>query len=97
MACVHDVTAAILARTGRISTAKLQKLVYYAKAWHAVWTGKELFPERVEAWAGGPACLALYEVYKGNFAVPSWPFGRPGSLSSVEVETVDAVLTSSRP
>ena len=67
MASVHDVAAAILARTGRIPTAKLQKLVYYAKAWHAVWAGEELFPELIEAWAAGPACPALYEVVQGRF------------------------------
>lgn len=94
MTSAHDVAAAILARTGRIETAKLQKLAYYAKAWHAAWTGNELFPERLEAWAAGPACPALYEVYKGNFAVLSWPLGRPGSLSSVEAATVDAVVGS---
>ena len=79
MPSVHDVAAAVLARTGRIPTAKLQKLVYYAKAWHAVWAGEELFPEQIEAWASGPACPALYEVYKGDFAVSSWPLGDQGN------------------
>ena len=50
--------------------------------------------QSIEAWAAGPACPALYEVYKGNFAVLSWPLGRPGSLSSVEAATVDAVVGS---
>ena len=94
MASMHDVAAAVLARTGRVPTAKLQQLVYYAKAWHAVWAGEELFPEGIEAWPAGPACAALYEVYKGNFAVSSWPPGRPGDLSQAEVETVDAVVSS---
>ena len=91
---MHDVAAAILARTGRVPTAKLQKLVYYAKAWHTVWAGEELFPEGIEAWAGGPACPALYEVYRGNFAVSSWPRGNPDNLSQGEAETVDAVVSS---
>lgn len=94
MASVHDVAATVLARTGRIQTAKLQKLVYYAKAWHAVWTGDELFPELVEAWVSGPVCPELYEAHKGDFAVSSWPFGAPGNLSPAEVETVNAVVSS---
>lgn len=93
MTSVHDVAAAVLARTGRTSTTNLQELVYYAKAWHAVWEDRELFPEGTGAWVGGPACPALYEVCKGDFAVSCWPSGDQGNLSQAELKTINAVVS----
>jgi uncharacterized phage-associated protein len=36
MASVHDVAAEVLANGGKMTTWKLQKLVYYCQAWHVV-------------------------------------------------------------
>ena len=48
-----------------ISNKKLQKLVYYAQAWHLVLRdGKPLFNDPIEAWVHGPAVRALYGAYK---------------------------------
>ncbi len=44
---------------------KLQKLCYYAQAWHCALEGKPLFSERIEAWVHGPVIPALYQQYKG--------------------------------
>ena len=44
MANVFDVAAYILQQQGRMTTMKLQKLCYYAQAWHLTWTGHSLFP-----------------------------------------------------
>ena len=66
MASVSDVASYMLnklapAETDRIVTSwKLQKLVYYCQAWSLVWDERELFPERLEAWADGPVCPDLY-------------------------------------
>lgn len=46
---MDDVAAAILERTGPLDTFKLQKLVYYAQAWHLVWDNEPLFEEPIEA------------------------------------------------
>ena len=43
---------------------KLQKLCYYAQAWHCALEGKPLFPETVEAWVHGPVIPVLYQKYK---------------------------------
>lgn len=52
---VNNVARYILERQeGRVSTMKLQKLVYYAQAWNLVWDEKPLFNSRIEAWANGP-------------------------------------------
>ncbi|WP_051585896.1 Panacea domain-containing protein [Caldanaerobius polysaccharolyticus] len=44
---------------------KLQKLCYYAQAWHlALYNGERLFDANFEAWIHGPVCRELYNVYK---------------------------------
>ncbi len=43
---------------------KLQKLVYYAQAWHLAKHGTPLFPETIEAWRHGPAVGTVYQQYK---------------------------------
>ena len=37
-----DATKYILEKQGEMSTRKLQKLCYYAQAWHFTWTGDRL-------------------------------------------------------
>jgi uncharacterized phage-associated protein len=47
-----------------ITNKKLQKLVYYAQAWHLVFTSKPLFTDPIEAWMHGPAVKSLWQKYK---------------------------------
>ena len=42
---------------------KLQKLCYYAQAWHLALLNEPLFNENVEAWIHGPVIPALYAKY----------------------------------
>lgn len=57
-----------------ISNLKLQKLVYYAQAYHLAMHGEPLFRERLEAWEHGPVVPDLYHMYKehgaGNIPTP---------------------------
>ena len=43
---------------------KLQKLCYYAQAWHCALEGSPLFMDRIEAWVHGPVIPVLYHKYK---------------------------------
>ena len=43
---------------------KLQKLCYYAQAWHCALEDNPLFYEVFEAWVHGPVCPVLYHQYK---------------------------------
>lgn len=58
-----------------ISNLKLQKLVYYAQAYHLAMYGEPLFEEGVEAWEHGPVVPELYREYKtygsGNIPTPA--------------------------
>jgi uncharacterized phage-associated protein len=67
---IFDVARYILETIGgEVSTVKLQKLCYYAQAWHLARYGTELFPEEFEKWDNGPVCRELYAVRKGKFSI----------------------------
>ena len=92
MASVRDVAKHILSETGRITTWKLQKLVYYSQAWHLVWEEEPLFDEEIEAWANGPVCRPLYRVHKGNFLISTVRGADVDRLSDNQRETIDVVV-----
>jgi uncharacterized phage-associated protein len=92
MATAHDVAKYILRKRGPMDTWKLQKLVYYAQAWHFVWDEEPLFAERIEAWANGPVAPELYREHRGKYTVSEWPKGRISNLKQNERESIDVVL-----
>lgn len=47
-----------------MTNLRLQKLVYYAQAWHLAIVGKPLFQDDVEAWVHGPVVPRLYYAYR---------------------------------
>jgi uncharacterized phage-associated protein len=88
-----DVAEYILQRCGPLSTVKLQKLVYYAQAWHLVWNDEPLFNEEIQAWVGGPVILELYEKHKGVFKVTLGYFnGNPNSIHQESKKTINKVI-----
>lgn len=92
MANVFDVAAYILKKKKALTAMKLQKLVYYAQAWSLVWDEKPLFEERIEAWANGPVCPALYAAHAGKFTITQETRGVAKNLTTDEKETIDAIL-----
>lgn len=93
-ASLHDVAAYILANEGPTTAMKLQKLCFYAQAWHVVWEGRPLFAEEFEAWANGPVSPDLYRVHRGQFIVESDPLGDASKVVGTVKEDVDLVLSS---
>lgn len=47
-----------------ITNKKLQKLLYYVKAWGLVFFSDGVIDEEFEAWIHGPVCVPVYEEYK---------------------------------
>lgn len=47
-----------------VTHLKLQKLVYYAQAWHLTIHERRLFDTTFEAWAHGPVSPVLFHIYK---------------------------------
>ncbi len=87
-----DVAEYILRKQGRMSTMKLQKLVYYAQAWSLVWDEAPLFQEDVEAWANGPVIRELFNYHRGMFDIDHVRTGNPDILSQPQRDTIDAVV-----
>jgi uncharacterized phage-associated protein len=87
-----DVAEYILRQHGRMSTMKLQKLVYYSQAWALVWDEAPIFNEPIAAWANGPVVPALFDYHRGMFDISHVLTGNPDVLSSDQQETVNAVL-----
>jgi uncharacterized phage-associated protein len=70
MVNIFDVARYILCTIGgEVSTLKLQKLCYYAQAWHLARHEVPLFKEEFEKWNGGPVCRELFNVHKGYFSI----------------------------
>jgi uncharacterized phage-associated protein len=92
MANVDDVTAAIVAKTGPIKAMKLQKLIYYAQAWHLARVGDRLFEARIEAWSQGPVIPEIEEKHRWRHTVTNWPTGDAKQLRPRERATVAWVL-----
>lgn len=66
-----------------ITNLKLQKLLYYAHAWHLVNFKKSLFIDNIEAWEFGPVIPSVYRKYKQyahkpipqpQSTIDKWPF-----------------------
>lgn len=92
MAGVDDVAAALIMRTGPITTMKLQKLVFYCQAWHLTFTDSPLFLEKIQAWVKGPVVLELHRQHRGKYKLADWPTGHPDRLGSLESQTVKWVV-----
>ena len=82
---IADYFIALAQETGSfVSNLKLQKLVYYAQAWHLALHKEPLFPEDFQAWVHGPVIPELYQKYK--------PFGWQPIEQEVNVQLPIVVL-----
>jgi uncharacterized phage-associated protein len=62
---VADLILSLANRRGmEMTNLKLQKLLYYAQAWHLAVLDKPLFPERIEAWIHGPVVPPVFGDFK---------------------------------
>ena len=63
-----------------ITHLKLQKLVYYAEAWHLVnFSGKSLYDDPIEAWALGPVVRPVWQKYR-HYRGSAIPFDCSGDV-----------------
>jgi uncharacterized phage-associated protein len=89
---VLDVAAAILERKGPMDALKLQKLVYYAQAWHLAWYGEPFFTGSLQAWKQGPVSRELWKEHERQAVVQRIPSGSSERLSERRSLALDAVL-----
>jgi uncharacterized phage-associated protein len=64
-----------------ITNLRLQKLLYYAQAWHLAIYDKPLFDEHFEAWVHGPAQPDIYRHFKSFGSQPIPPPEQPQPVS----------------
>ncbi len=60
---VYDIARHFLARSP-MTHKKLQKLCYYAQAWHFYYYNKPLMNTDFQAWIHGPVSPQLYDLYR---------------------------------
>lgn len=93
MVTILDLAKYILERQEQYSAWKLQKLCYYAQAWHYTWTERRLIAEDFQAWRNGPVCPMLFVLCKGKFIITADDIpGDSSKLNDDEKESVDVVL-----
>lgn len=65
---VQDVAKYVIARYDNVgdlvTNKKLQKILYYIKAWGLVYFKDGVIDEPFEAWIHGPVCRPVYQEYK---------------------------------
>jgi uncharacterized phage-associated protein len=83
----HDVARELRKRLPGVGDVKVHKLLYYCQGWHLAFTGKPLFPERVEAWANGPVVADLWKDEK--YDRPADP---PQTLDTSALSTLSYVV-----
>jgi uncharacterized phage-associated protein len=91
---IFDVAKYILETKGQMTAMKLQKLVYYVKAWYMVWHEEELFEESFEAWVNGAVSPRLYLKHRGMFKVDKTLFRNANSdiIKEEQREIIDKVV-----
>lgn len=59
-----DLAKYIVAKVGPLNHLKLQKLVYYAEAYHLAYFGESIIDDDFEAWLHGPVSRKLWDCLK---------------------------------
>lgn len=76
-----------------ITTAKLQKLLYYVQGWHLAEHGEPAFNGRIEAWMHGPTCPEIHDLYHGHWGRPiQEPVERPSGLEDRLIKLMDEII-----
>ena len=91
-----DVATYILEKSGEMSTAKLQLLLYYCQAWSLVWDDMTAFDDQILAGPNGPVVDSIAEYTKGEYSVSRVIGGSSEMISDQTRETVDVVVSTYR-
>lgn len=94
MANVFDVAKFILEQHGKMTTMKLQKLVYYSQAWSLAWSGVAIFGDKIRGWREGPVVGSLHNEHRGWRTIEGSNLrqGDVGNLSGWQREAIVSVV-----
>jgi uncharacterized phage-associated protein len=94
---IAEYIIAIANRNGdTITNLKLQKLLYYAQAWHLVKFKRKLFKDKIEAWQYGPVVRAVYYKYNENGRAPIIILGTDDEFDRNISEYINALDNDTR-
>ena len=95
---VADYLIALAHQRGEsVNNLKLQKLLYYAQAWHLALHDEPLFPEKFQAWISGPVIPRLYWKYK-EFGIRDIPVSEsPPALCGTAISVLEEVAREYMP
>ncbi|MHA0285179.1 Panacea domain-containing protein [Mycobacterium sp. C3-094] len=97
MTTANDVAAYILQKRIAVESVRLQKLLYYAQAWHLVTMDAPLFEDQIKAFELGPVVHSVWSNYRGTITITRrQAVGNPDALTETEREVVDAVIEAYR-
>lgn len=75
-----------------ITNLKLQKLLYFAQAWHLALYTKPLFEEKIEAWIHGPVVPSIYHRFKEYRYQPIIePIKKPDLSTKIEKHLIEII------
>ena len=100
---IHDLCDYIIVKGTEaglpLNMLKVQKLAYYAEAWHLAFHGRPLTDARFQAWVHGPVSRELYDrfrdsknLYSGLSVLDIRESFDMRALASAELRHVDQVL-----
>lgn len=96
MSSVFDVAKWFLSK-GQMTHKKLQKLCYYAQAWHCALLGQPLFSEFFQAWVHGPVSPELYRRYSSYKWLDIPKESNPPTFPPKTTEVLEAVWNTYGP
>jgi uncharacterized phage-associated protein len=92
---VSDAIVEFCARHGDwITNQKLQKLLYYAQAWHLALYNRPMFPEEFQAWIHGPVEPTSYAAYASSGHGPIASANAIWSLPAKSLKHIEDVFES---
>ncbi len=89
---VHDIARLFLVRSP-MTHKKLQKLCFYAQAWHYYYYNKPLMQTDFQAWIHGPVSPQLYDIYRryGFDEIPAIEKSKVPDFDRHTVSVINAV------
>ena len=75
-----------------LTNLKLQKLLYYAQAWHLALYDSPLFDDKFEAWVHGPVIRPLYGHFKEFGWQPITKWGEPTGITASQKKHLQEVF-----
>ena len=89
---LYDVAKYFLELDGRLGKMRLNRLLFYAQAWHLAKHKKPLFKEDFRVWKTGPVCKELDVMFGKEYETGTEnPLGDSGRLKKKSKKTIEKV------